>query len=190
MNKKLIISILGLVVILCSLGIYKVLADQNKEVYMDDKKILIAYFSHSDNTKAVAEKIQDITGGDLFEIKPQKPYPREYNAVVEIGKQEKENNVFPELADNGNVENYDIVFIGTPVWWYTMAGPVKTFIANNNFDGKIIAPFCTHGGGGASATYTDMQKLAPNATVTEGFTSYEHSAKTEDVKKWISGLKF
>ena len=71
-----------------------------------------------------------------------------------------------------------------------MAGPVKTFIANNNFDGKIIAPFCTHGGGGASATYTDMQKLAPNATVTEGFTSYEHSAKTEDVKKWISGLKF
>ena len=71
-----------------------------------------------------------------------------------------------------------------------MAGPVKTFIKNNNFDGKTIAPFCTHGGGGASSTYTDMQKLAPNAVVTEGFTSYENSAKTDDVKNWINSLKF
>ena len=189
MDKKIFI-ILGLVIVLSAAGVYRVLANQNKEVNMNGKKILIAYFSHSGNTKAVAEKIQDITGGDLFEIKPEKPYPQAYNTVVEIGRKEKENNVFPELADNGNVEGYDIIFLGTPVWWYTMAGPVKTFIKNNNFDGKTIAPFCTHGGGGASSTYTDMQKFAPNAVVTEGFTSYENSAKTDDVKNWINSLKF
>ena len=189
MDKKIFI-ILGLVIVLCATGVYRVLANQNKEVNMNGKKILIAYFSHSGNTRAVAEKIQGVTGGDLFEIKPAKPYPAQYNAVVEIGRQEKENNVYPELTDNGNVENYDIIFLGTPVWWYTMAGPVKTFIKNNNFDGKTIAPFCTHGGGGASSTYMDMQKLAPNAVVTEGFTSYENSAKTDDVKNWINSLKF
>ena len=163
MDKKIFI-ILGLVIVLCATGVYRVLANQNKEVNMNGKKILIAYFSHSGNTRAVAEKIQGVTGGDLFEIKPAKPYPAQYNAVVEIGRQEKENNVYPELTDNGNVEN--------------------------NFDGKTIAPFCTHGGGGASSTYTDMQKLAPNAVVTEGFTSYENSAKTDDVKNWINSLKF
>lgn len=109
--------------------------------------ILIAYYSHSGNTRSAAEKIQKITGGNLFEIIPSEPYPEGYNAVVAQAKKEKENDFYPELTNNGNVKNYDIIFIGTPVWWYTMAGPVKTFIKNNDFEGKVIVPFCTHGGG-------------------------------------------
>lgn len=188
MNKKIWI-ILGLAIIVCSLGIYKVFANNTgKELNMSDKKILIAYYSYSGNTKAVAEKIQSITGGDLFEIQTVKEYPKNYNDVVNQAKTEKQNDIKPELVNNGSVENYDIIFLGTPVWWYTMAPAVKTFLAKNNFDGKTIVPFCTHGGGGASATYTDMQTLAPNAKVTEGYTSYENSAKDNEIKNWISNL--
>lgn len=151
---------------------------------MSDNKILIAYFSHSGHTMAVAEKIQSVVGGDLFEIEPVNPYKGDYNELVEQGKYEKQHNIFPELKDDGYVSDYDTIYVGTPVWWYTMASPVKTFLANNNFAGKTIKPFCTHGGGGASETYTDMQKLAPDATVSEGFTSYEDTATLDDIKAW------
>ncbi len=155
---------------------------------MSDKKVLVAYYSHSGNTKAVAEKIKEITNGDIFEIKPVEDYPNDYNAVVNQAKVEKQNDIRPALVDNGNIEDYDIIFLGTPVWWYTMASPVKTYLTTHNFAGKTIAPFCTHGGGGASATYTDMQKLAPDAKVKEGYTSYENSAKINDIKTWIEDL--
>ncbi len=185
--NKILIGILALVLV--CFGIYKASASiTNKEVNMTDKKVLVAYYSYSGNTKSVAEKIKSVTGGDLFEIKPVKDYPNDYNTVVSQAQVEKQNDTRPELKDNGNVAGYDIIFVGTPVWWYTMAPPVKTFLTKNNFDGKVIVPFCTHGGGGASSTYLDMQKLAPNAKVTEGYTTYEKSANTNDIKKWISNL--
>ena len=190
MNYKVITGIVLCFAIIFSFGMYKVFANQNKEVNMSDKKVLVAYYSHSGNTKAVAEKIQHLTGGDIFEITPKTPYPKEYNVVVEQASKEKANNVFPELVNNGNVKDYDIIFLGTPVWWYTMAGPVKTFLKENNFSGKVIAPFCTHGGGGESSTYIDMQKLAPVAKVLEGYTSYENSAKENEITSWINKLKF
>lgn len=188
MKNKLLL-ILSLAAIFCTFCIYKGFANNSrKEINMSDKKILIAYYSYSGNTRAAAQKIQNITSGDMFEIQTVKEYPRNYNDIVNLAKTEKQNDIKPELVDNGNVENYDIIFLGTPVWWYTMATPVKTFLTKNNFDGKIIAPFCTHGGGGASSTYTDIQKLAPNAKVTEGFTSYENSAKDAEIQNWINNL--
>ena len=83
---------------------------------MTDKKIMIAYYSYSGNTRAVAEKIQSITGGDLFEIIPVTDYPKEYNAVVNQAQIEKEKDVKPELINDGNIDAYNIIFIGTPVW--------------------------------------------------------------------------
>lgn len=187
MNKILIIII---VILLTGFGVYKAaeVFSTTKEVNMTDKKILIAYYSYSGNTKAVAEKIQSVAGGDLFEIQPAKAYPKDYDTVVTQAQLEKQKDTKPELIDNGNIKNYDIIFLGTPVWWYTMASPVKTFLSKNNFEGKTIVPFCTHGGGGASSTYTDMQKLAPKATITEGYTSYEKTANKNDIVKWINSL--
>lgn len=166
-------------------GIYKAAANVDKEFIMQDKKVLIAYYSYSGNTKSVAEKIQSLTGADLFEIKPINEYSKNYDEVVNLAQIEKQNNIKPELVNNGDVSNYDVIFIGTPVWWYTMASPVKTFLSNNKFEGKTVMPFCTHGGGGASSTYIDMKNLAPKAKFTDGFTSYENSAKIEDIKRWI-----
>lgn len=149
------------------------------------KKVLVAYYSYSGNTKSVAQKIQELTGGDLFEIKTVQPYPTGYNEVVNQAKIEKAQEFKPELVDKGNVSEYDTIYIGTPVWWYTFASPIRTFLTENDFTDKTIMPFCTHGGGGASSTYTDMQKLCPNATVKEGFTSYENTAKVSDIQNWI-----
>lgn len=157
---------------------------------MAEKKILVAYYSHSGNTKKVAELIHSQLGGDVFEIVPTKAYPNDYNSLVQVGKQEKEQNIYPEINENGDLTAYDTIFVGTPVWWYTMAGPLKTFLKENDFAGKTIVPFCTHGGGGASNTYSDIKKLAPAADVLEGYTSYEDSANEVEVKKWIDGLGF
>ena len=159
--------------------------DDSTTLNLDGKRVLIAYYSYSGNTKVVAEKIQTYTEGDIFEIKTVKKYPPNYNDVVNTAKKEKADEIKPELVDNGNIDGYGIIFLGTPVWWYTMASPIRTFLSENNFDGKTIVPFCTHGGGGESSTYEDIQKLAPNAKVKAGYTSYERSAKSEDIKNWV-----
>ena len=152
---------------------------------MTDKNILIAYYSRTGNTKSVAEKIQSLTDGDLFEIKTVKKYPANYNDLVNQAQIEKRDNVMPELEGNIDISGYDTIFIGTPVWWYTFATPIRTFLAENDFSGKTIMPFCTHGGGGASETYDEIQKLCPNASVQSGFTSYEDSAKLSDIENWL-----
>lgn len=149
------------------------------------KKVLIVYYSHSGNTKYVAEKIKEITGGDLFEIKTVQEYPRNYNDIVEQAKDEKQRDFRPELVENCDISEYDTIFVGSPVWWYTFATPVKTFLTTNDFSGKTIMPFCTHGGGGASSTFTDIQELCSTADVKEGFTSYQNSAKESEIKQWI-----
>lgn len=189
MNKKLKVIIVITAIIASVAGIIGgglMYSQDNSDFQgLAGKRILIAYYSYSGNTKAVAEKIQSYTAGDIFEIKPKKAYPSNYNDVVNIAQKEKSEGAKPELIENGNTEGYDIIFIGTPVWWYTMASPVRTFLSVNNFDGKTIVPFCTHGGGGESSTYTDIQKFVPKAEVKAGYTSYERSAKDADIKKWI-----
>lgn len=188
--KKIALIIAGLLVISVAAG-YLFLNQMSigKEIDMGDKKVLIAYYSYSGNTEKAAKKIQSITNGDLFEIVPKKAYSKNYDEVVALAQEEKQKDVRPELVDNGNTKEYDIIFVGTPVWWYTMASPVRTFLSKNDFTGKTIVPFCTHGGGGASSTYTDMQKLAKGAKVTEGYTSYENSAKDSEITAWINKLK-
>ena len=147
--------------------------------------VLVAYYSYSGNTKAVAEKIKELTGGDLFEIKTVQEYPRNYNDIVNQAKQEKAQNYKPELANGCDISKYDTIYIGTPVWWYTFATPIRTFLAENDFSGKTIKPFCTHGGGGESDTYKDIQKLCPKAIVKEGYASFENSAKATDIENRI-----
>ena len=156
---------------------------------MSEKKVLIAYYSYSGNTKTIAEKIRHITGGQLFEIKTIKEYPRNYTDIVNLAKQEKEQDIKPELANKIDISGYDTIFLGTPVWWYTFATPIKTFLSENDFSGKTIIPFCTHGGGGAYSTYSDMEKLCPDAVIKTGFTSYENSAKESEIEQWINSVK-
>ena len=122
-------------------------------------KVLIAYFSWSGNTKEIANQIQEITGGDLFEIKTVTPYSSNYNQCVETAKQEKEKNTRPAIQGKvANMSDYDVVFIGYPNWWGTMPMAVLTFMESYDFSDKTLLPFCTHGGGGAQQCFKDFAK--------------------------------
>jgi len=155
---------------------------------MSDKNVLIAYYSYSGNTKSVAEKIQAITNGELFEIRTNHEYPKNYTDIINQAKLEKEQNFMPELTENIDISGYDTIFVGSPVWWYTFATPIRTFLSENDFSGKTIVPFCTHGGGGVSNTFTDIEKICSNANVKAGFDSYENSARESDIQDWINNL--
>ena len=126
-----------------------------------NKRILIAYFSWSGNTETIARKIQETTGGDIFRIETKAPYPSNYHETAYgVAKEQHEKGILPELKDNGDISGYDIIFVGTPAWWYTMAPAVKTFLTNHDFAGKTIIPFVTHGGGGGYTIAEDMQEIA------------------------------
>jgi flavodoxin len=156
-----------------------------------ENKILVAYFSHSGNTKVIANQIKDILGCDTFEIQTEKPYPKEYDVVVKIAKQEHEEDSRPKLiAKVDNIQLYDIVFIGYPMWWYTVPMSVATFLTQYDFSGKNIIPFCTHEGSGLSNSEEDIKKFCPKSNVKKGLAirgSYVSKAKT-DVNNWLKEL--
>jgi len=122
-------------------------------------KVLIAFFSYSGNTRAAAKQIQEKVGGDLYEIKPRKPYPSSHNACVVIARKEIKSGTAPALAEEKDITGYDIIFLGSPNWWGTMAPPVLSFIKKNNFAGKTVIPFFTHGGGGVQNCEKDMRRI-------------------------------
>ena len=135
-----------------------------QKVETEPGKILVAYYSWGGNTRFAAEQIAKLTGGTLFEIKPVKAYPSNYNACVEQAKKECREEFKPELATRvEDFAKYDVVFVGTPNWWSTMAPPVRSFLAGYDFSGKTVIPFVTHGGGGMARCERDMQKACPKA---------------------------
>lgn len=156
------------------------------------KKILIAYFSHTKHTQQFAEIIQQNIGGDLFEIATKNPYPTDYDAVVAQAKQEVNSRYTPELKQDIDTSSYDVIFIGTPVWWYTFAPPVLTFLTQHDLSGKKIVPFTTHKGSGLSGIDNKMKELQPNADILTGFAVWDNTApkESENIKKWLQSLNF
>lgn len=160
--------------------------------FMNNKKILTAYFSWSGNTEYIAKKIHNTVGGDIFKIETETPYPNDYQETAYgIAKKQHEENIKPKLKDNGNTSNYDIIFVGTPAWWHEMAPAVKTFLTENNFEGKTIVPFITHGGGGIYSIPEDIAKLTKNSNVLQPLvvTNKGNSNIQNDIDNWIKELK-
>ena len=132
-------------------------------------KILVVYFSHSGNTREIAKQILNNVSGDIFEIQSVKPYPEEYNAVVEQARQELKSDYKPALKSKiDNIKLYDVIFIAFPNWWSTYPAPVKTFLSEYDLSGKIIVPLCTHEGSGLGRSVTDIRKLCPRSRVLDG----------------------
>ena len=150
------------------------------------KNILVAFYSHSGTTKKAAEHIHAITGGDIYEIKEKDPYPRSYKDVVDQAKQEISKGFKPALKGSlPNIGIYDIIFVGSPNWWGTIAPPLSAFLSSADFTGKTIIPFITHGGGGLNHTVADIKKLAQGAAVLDGF----DANSIDRISAWIKTLK-
>ncbi len=112
------------------------------------KKLLIVYYSWSNgNTERIAKKLQSAAGGDLLKIDTAVPYSGSYDDVVAQGQREVRQGYEPELKPLGvSIADYDVIAVGTPTWWYTMAPAVRTFLHGQDFTGKTVVPFMTNGG--------------------------------------------
>jgi flavodoxin len=140
---------------------------------------LSAYFSHSGNTSVVAHQIHENIGGDIFEIVPVDPYPRDYDAVVEQARKELDKDYRPSLKTKiEKMGLYNVVFVGYPNWWGTIPRPVVTFLSEYDFSGKTIVPFCTHEGSRLGRSVIDIKELCPQSTILEGL-----AVRGGDVKK-------
>ncbi len=151
-------------------------------------KILIAYFSWSGNTRGIAREIQAQTGADLFEIAPVDPYSTDYNTVLMEAQEDQHKQARPELSGHvQNMDEYDIILLGYPNWWASVPMPVATFLEEYDFSGKMIIPFCSHGGGRFGQSLTAIAKLAPDAVMGEGLSVHYSggSGLPEDVKAWL-----
>jgi flavodoxin len=150
---------------------------KSQEAYMQNK-ILIAYFSQTSNTRRVAQTIHETTGGTLFEIQTEDPYPAAFGLLYERSKKERMADYKPPLKTHiANISEYDIIFIGGPVWWNTVTPPVSAFLSENNFEGKIIIPFITYagcggGGGRIRQCARAVKKLCPRTIVLNTLASY------------------
>lgn len=171
---------------------------------MKDSKKLVVYFSRADenynvgsvevgNTEILAHEIAMGVGADEFKIVPATKYPISYMETVELATKEKESEARPEyIGEVSDFSQYDTIFLGYPIWWGDMPMIVYSFLEKHNFEGKIVAPFCTHEGSGEAGTFRKLDELLPNSRVVDGFETTGSRARTEIGKKkaieWAQGI--
>lgn len=167
-----------------------------------NKKSLIAYYSRKGNnylngsivnlsvgnTEVVAQKIQEFTGSDMFQIDTVKSYPLDYTETTHVAMDEKRKNARPELTEAvADMNGYDVIYLGYPNWWGTFPMAVFTFLESYDFTGKTIIPYCTHEGSGLGSSERDIRKLCPNAKVLPGLAIRGSSVNSADsmIKSWL-----
>lgn len=181
----------------------------------ENGKILIAYFSAGENSdvdvvssasvttvdgeakgrlRAVADMIQAQTGGTLFSIQTSVEYPGDGGALIDYAAEEQDKDARPELTSHiENLDDYDVIFIGYPTWWYDMPQALYSFFDEYDFSGKTMIPFNVHNGSRFSGTIETIQDLEPDAEViTDGFTVSERdvAGAASDVADWLGGLGY
>ncbi len=177
--------------------------------FAEGTKTLVAYFSRADenygvgvveegNTAKVAKIIAQKTGAKLFEIKTVRAYSKDYEKATEEASQEKREKARPKLSADlaqSEIDKYDTIFIGYPIWWGDLPMAVYTFLEGKNLDGKVIAPFCTHEGSGISGTDKTIRKKFKKATVQDGLslrgtTAQNDRAESERaVSSWLKEIR-
>ena len=174
----------------------------------DGRNILVAYFSRADenynvgtidkgNTQIIAEYIASEVGADSYHIETVNPYPANYDDCCDVAKKELADKARPEIQGGvENMEQYDIVFLGYPIWWGDMPMAVYTFMDSYDFSDKVVIPFNTHEGSGESGTYSAIGSYLPNAQVLDGMpiqgkTAQEFNSDTQQaVRDWLDDLGF
>lgn len=151
------------------------------------EKILVAYFSASGTTAAVAKRLADCIGADLFEIEPAIPYTAadlDWTDKNSRSSKEMRDKAFrPEIAKTTDASAYDVIFVGFPVWWYVAPTIVNTFLESCDLGGKTVVPFATSGGSGMGRTSKELAPSCPGAFVKEG-RRFAASASREELSEW------
>ena len=134
------------------------------------QKVLVLYYSQTSNTKTVAQELANKLGADIEEIVAVKPYDGDFQATIARCQQEREQGITPEIKPlTVDLANYDVIFLGYPVWFGTFAPPMGAFLSQADLSGKKIVPFCTFGSGGLDSSIKDMKEKQPNAEILAGY---------------------
>ncbi|WP_316675272.1 flavodoxin [uncultured Tolumonas sp.] len=203
-------------IFLTSVFCFNALAEQAS---IKGKKTLVVYFSQPENinptdvdgrtgasvivkndktlgsTQYIASIIQKQTQGDLFRIETVTPYPLEHEPLIRFAEKEQQENVHPALKNKlNNLNDYDVVFIGYPIWWYKMPMALYSFFDQYDFNGKTIIPFTTHGGSHFSGSISEIKRLEPNANIlSDGLAISRNDVADNDTEKdvieWLNDLK-
>ena len=135
-----------------------------------DAKVLVLYYSQTSNTEQVANEIASRLNADIEAIVAVNPYDGDFHATIERCLQEREGGILPEIQPvAANLDDYDIIFLGYPVWFGTFAPPVITWLNSVDLSGKTIVPFCTFGSGGLDSSTRDLAAKQPNANILPGY---------------------
>lgn len=175
--------------ILAALAVFTTYNAKAEDNAMTDKKdVLVAYFSATGTTKAVAERLAKATGADLFEIVPEQKYTdadldwrnKQSRSTVEMNDKSSRPAIASKVED---MSRYKVVFVGFPIWWYREPSIIDTFMESYDFAGKTVIPFATSGSSGMGDSGKNMQVLAPSAKVLSG-KRFPADASEEDLKDW------
>lgn len=155
----------------------------------EESRMLVAYFSATGNTEKLAESIAEITGADIYEIVPAEPYTAEdldySNDSCRANTEMNDESARPEIAGKiEDIDEYDTIILGYPIWWGTMPRIINTFLDTYDLSGKTIMPFCTSGGSGVTGSVSDIKEYCSDANVTEGL-SGSASTDEEQIQEWI-----
>ena len=170
-----------------------------------EAKMLIAVFSRADenysvgyievgNTMKLAQAIQQKTGAELFEVAPAKKYPADYDTCIDVAKKEQSRKARPAIAQDKDISEYDVIFLGYPVWWGDIPMCMYTFIEAHDWAGKTVIPFCTSEGSGAGSTDRTLKNALKGADVKRvmsmrGTTAQNNASETEKtVDRWLKTL--
>ena len=158
-------------------------------------RVAVVVYSYTGNTLTVAETIARLTKGTLLRLEPQKAYPEDYTTCTKVAKEELAKGVLPALKPYTlSPDAYDVLFVGSPNWWGTVAPPVRTFLKEAAFTrGKQVVPFFTHGGGGMQQCEKDLVALTPEAEAHlsgKTFSGYRAKRAEKEISAWLATLGF
>lgn len=159
--------------------------DVESRKYFGGKRALVVYFSWGGTTQRMAQTIEEIIVTDIFRIEPVTPFPSGYTPCTEVARKEKDDNARPDIAKTiSKWEEYDVVFIGCPVWWWT----TPIFCESYDFAGKTVVPFCTYAATYRDETLAEIVRITPAAKhlTGEGLTSGR--IRHENVEAWIGRI--
>ena len=156
-----------------------------------NNKSLVLYFSATNNTEQIAKYISEITSSDILEIIPKDVYTNEdldyNNNNSRANREQNDKNARPKISNKLDLENYDIIYLGYPIWWEEEPRIILTLLDNYNLENKTIIPFCTSGGSGIELSVNNIRNYNNKLNVLDGKRFSSNSSK-EEVITWINSL--
>ena len=134
------------------------------------QKMLVLYYSETGTTKAVAEELQQQLGADIETIEAVEPYSGNFQETIQRGQREMQSGEWPAIKPlKSAIKDYDVIFLGYPIWFGTYANPIVTLVKEQQFEGKKVVPFCTFGSGGLNTSADALTKALPKADIQKGY---------------------